>query len=153
MAAVDCGLDCDFLPFFEARHACADFLDCAGEFVADCYGDGFFGYGVGGLGREAGRWEMDVSEDVVRWRWGGFTWVLLGIHGDLFRLGRYQPYSNAAWEMSQQLGMPFTLTDSNKGRLDHDLPLAAFWNGDIVFDLDVFFAVVAGCFHGGCHCG
>ena len=56
-AAVDRGLDGDF-------HAWAEVLgwfgaegdDGAAEFVADGYGEGFFGYGVGGHGGEAGKW-------------------------------------------------------------------------------------------------
>ena len=36
----------DALADFDARYARADFDDCAAEFVAEGYGDCFFGYGV-----------------------------------------------------------------------------------------------------------
>lgn len=39
--------------------------------------------------------------------------------------------------------MKICAADSYVGWLDDDLPIAAFWNGDVVFDADVFFAVVA----------
>jgi hypothetical protein len=39
---VDGGLDGDMLARFEVRNIRADFEDCAGEFVAERYWEGFF---------------------------------------------------------------------------------------------------------------
>lgn len=50
----------------EGCHAGADFEDCAAEFVAEGYGDGFFGYGVGSLRGEG--WAAEVFVEVWRER-------------------------------------------------------------------------------------
>lgn len=43
--------------------------------------------------------------------------------------------------------MEICAADSNVGWLNDDLSVAAFWDRDIVFDANVFFAVVTGCPH------
>lgn len=60
-AARDGGLDHDVLADAEGVDVGADLFDYARELVAQGYGDGFFGYGMGGYGAEGGTAEVFVK--------------------------------------------------------------------------------------------